>query len=266
MKQRTENKLKKIIQEILIQYPSLRMWSDNYIPLAFEKIQKEQLVTEFLYTIDPNKTVEQLIKQVGYGVRVFPNSKNIILIFDKLEEDYLNKVNKFMDKFGWYPSYIGGYMKNSGKYSQNLKNFINKNEIEVIYEPKYNEEVNLSDIKYLYHLTPDLSWNKIKSFGLTPKTQGKLSNHPERIYLLKRIDNLENYGGDVMDISFNLLDKYTYKDKVKNYYLLKIDVSKLNPKIKFFKDPNFQMGNGIWTYQNIPPNSISIEEKIDMTH
>jgi hypothetical protein len=46
---------------------------------------------------------------------------------------------------------------------------------------------------------------------------------------------------------------------------LEIDVSKLND-IVFFEDLNFWIGEGIWTYQGIPPNAISIKEKINMIY
>jgi RNA:NAD 2'-phosphotransferase (TPT1/KptA family) len=49
-------------------------------------------------------------------------------------------------------------------------------------------------------------------------------------------------------------------DKIKNYYVLKIDVSALikSGRDKFYRDPNYALG--IWTYENIPPLYI---EKID---
>jgi hypothetical protein len=48
-------------------------------------------------------------------------------------------------------------------------------------------------------------------------------------------------------------------------YLLKINLSQLKDH-KFFNDPNFFMGEAIWTYQNIPPSAISIDRKINVTY
>jgi hypothetical protein len=136
-------------------------------------------------------------------------------------------------------------------------------EHQLITEAKYNTEITLTS-KYAYHITPDLKWSKIKALGLTPKTQGKLGDHPGRIYLLTNIDNLEDYGGDINDIAFALYNVYKNKDKVKEMYLLKIDLTNLKNH-KFFEDPNFHMGEAVWTYQNIPPSVISIINKIDIT-
>lgn len=256
------------IEEIKKYYPSLKMWADHLIPSIYKEILKEQLITEFLYTVEPNKTAHQLIKQVGRDAVYINFTKrndkiiNILLTFrDKLEIN-LKQVNDFMEKFGWYPSVINE--KNGGKYSSNVTKFFGFKNITILYEAKYDEEVKITE-KYLYHLTPDLKWSKIKYAGLTPKNQMKISDHPGRIYLLKNIDNLENFGGDISDISFSLLDKYPYKDKVKEMYLLQIDTSQLENH-KFFEDPNFFMGEAVWTYQNIPPSAIIIKDKINVLY
>ena len=93
----------------------------------------------------------------------------------------------------------------------------------------------------------------------------KISDHPGRVYLLKNINNLEDFGGDLTDVAYSLLDKYPYKDKVKEMYLLEIDSSKLED-IVFFEDNNFYIGEAIWTYQGIPPNAISIKDKINVIY
>ena len=59
---------------------------------------------------------------------------------------------------------------------------------------------------------------------------------------------------------------YKYKDKINSAYLLRIDLNKLPKNISFFEDPNFKMGEAIWTYNNIPPNSIEIIQKLDLKY
>lgn len=253
---------KNLIKYIRENYPSLNVWDDYRALEAYKLIQEHQIINEFLYTVEPEKTTQQVIKQAGYGVHVNYSSNRISLTFDTLEKDYLYKVNKVMDSFGWFPAYIDN--KNGGKYSDKISNFIGKHEISIDYEAKYDTEFKLIN-QYIYHLTPDLKWPKVKHFGLTPKSQSKLSDHPGRIYFMENINDLEEYGGDLTDISFTLLDKYPHKDKVQEMYLLKIDTDKLK-NITFFEDNNFFMGNAIWTYQNIPPSAISIDRKINVTY
>jgi len=258
----------KYIDELKIKYPSLKVWADHLIPSAYQSILKEQLITEFLYTVNPIKTTEQISKQLGYIVYVDYIKRNDKIIRLKLTfkdkiENNLKQVNDFMNKFGWYPSYIDE--NNGGKYTSNITKFLGFKNITIVYEPKYeNKEIEISE-KYLYHLTPDLKWPKIRANGLTPKNQMKISDHPERVYLLKNINNLEEFGGDIEDLAFRLLEDYPNEDKVKEMYLLEIDVSKLKD-IVFFEDLNFWIGEGIWTYQGISPYAINIKEKINVIY
>ena len=56
------------IKEIKEQYPSLKMWEDNRARELYKLIQEHQLITEFLYTVDPLKTSLQISKQLGHDV------------------------------------------------------------------------------------------------------------------------------------------------------------------------------------------------------
>lgn len=258
------------ITEIKTQYPSLKHWADHCAFELYKKIQEHQLVTEFLHTVGPDMTASQLATQLGPTIgRVnFQKKDNrvvrILYTFEEELKDNLVKVNEHFNKFGWYPSYIVKDRANSGKYSEKVSSFLDFKNITVVYEAKYDIEQTLPT-EYLYHFTPDLKWPKIKAMGLTPKTQSKIANHPERIYLLTRIDNLENFGVDIPDLAFSFLNSYEYKDEVKEMYLLKIDVSKLKD-MHFFEDPNFYMGEAVWTYQNIPPFAITVYDKIDIKY
>jgi hypothetical protein len=256
-------------KDILKYYPTLRMWAEHLVPSAYRSILDEQLIKEFLYTIDPLKTTNQLNKQLGYGIVYADWLKRddkiiqIRLVFKNPLKEDITRVCKLMDKFGWYPSFIEDN-KNGGKFTSKVKDFLEFKGVNILFEPKYEDkEVKIKE-HFLYHLTPDLKWPRIKFQGITPKSQEKLSNHPSRVYLLKNIDNLEEHGGKIEDISFILLNHYPYKDMVKEMYLLKIDTIKLLPKTIFFKDNNFYMGEAVWTYSNIPPIAITIERKINI--
>ena len=133
-----------------------------------------------------------------------------------------------MDSFGWYPSHVGGYTKNAGKYSTSIDKYIGKNEVEIQYEAKYDQEVILKS-KYAYHITPDIKWPKIKTIGLTPKTQGKLANHPGRVYLVANADR-----DQLEELAYALGETSLNKDKINEMYLLQIDLSQLKDH-KFFE-------------------------------
>jgi hypothetical protein len=121
-----------------------------------------------------------------------------------------------------------------------------------------------------YHLTPDIYLDSIQKEGLTPRTESKLSPHPERIYLyLNSQSSLKTLAGALWHAS-------RYKDKVKKYHILEIDLSQLTDH-KFYADPHSAWSYiAIYTNQSIPPPAIKIlgsipveklppEEKIDDT-
>ena len=109
-----------------------------------------------------------------------------------------------------------------------------------------------------YHLTPDINIDEIKRVGLKAKTENKLENHPERIYLFL---NPESESSKYL--AAQLWNQSRQKGRIQNYYLLEIDLTQL-PGHKYFSDPSSGISSfvGIYTEQSIPPSAIKIKEKI----
>lgn len=239
------------IEKIKQLYPSLQKWSDSYAEGIYMRILNEQLIKEFLYTTDSEKLYRFISKQFGDNIMVdLENKTHIHITFRVPIEEFLTPVNNYMEKHGWFPSFIPRW----GKYSTTISKVFGIKNITITYEGKYDKEVEVD--RYLYHLTPDVLYPHIKLSGLTPKSKSSISNHPERIYLLNS-STMDEYE----DIAIKLWEELNVpqlKDAIGDYYLLQIDTSKLS-KHKFFNDPNFYMGNGaVWTYQNISPLYISV--------
>ena len=121
-----------------------------------------------------------------------------------------------------------------------------------------------------YHLTPDIYLGSIQKEGLTPRTESKLAPHPERIYLyLNPSSSLKTLARDLWHAS-------SYKDRVKKYHILEIDLTQLSDH-KFYADPDSSLSYvAIYTNQSIPPSAIKVlgtipverfppEEKVDDT-
>jgi hypothetical protein len=122
----------------------------------------------------------------------------------------------------------------------------------------YEEEEVFPKGKVAYHVTPDIYIENIKKEGLTPKSESKVDNHPERIYLYLNPES--SYKTLVSD----LWNSSKYKDKIKNYYVLEIDLTKI-PEHKFYGDSQSYFGYlGIYTTQPIPPISIKVTETISV--
>jgi hypothetical protein len=126
----------------------------------------------------------------------------------------------------------------------------------VITFEKRRQEDELPVPNFLYHLTPENKVNKILKNGLVPKAQNKLGEHPDRIYFFLQKDLTLNYKSYADDFWASGHKKETRDVK---YALLKIDTKKCQNDFKIYGDPN--MIRGVWTFNNVPPEAITIEEE-----
>lgn len=126
-----------------------------------------------------------------------------------------------------------------------------------LYENFQEEEKEVFPSKgKAYHVTPDVYIDPIKKEGLTPRTESKLSEHPERIYFYLNPESSYKY------LASSLWRASKYKDQVKKYYVLEVDLTQL-PDHHFYADPESMIGYiGIYTKQSIPPSAIKVVETI----
>lgn len=256
--------LLKKINEIKENYPSLKVWSDEASLSLYNSIQEHQLINEFITkTIDRGKTIKEFNKRFQ-NIRIFLKDKNKVEIeITNSNKSELDKIEKFMDSFGWYPSWSTLQKGIHVGHKYNRREIENANilvYVDVTFEPKYDFKLEIEQ-NFIYHVTPDILWVHIQSYGLTPKTKAKITNHPERIYFV--LENDEN----IKTLIINLFNKLSEKSKslIKKYYILKIDISKLKDKINFYEDPNY-IEKGVWAYQNVPPKYIEIEDEVLVNH
>jgi hypothetical protein len=257
------------IAEIKDEYPLLENHGDLWTIGMYEAICEEQILKEFVsQTIPANKTVKELEKRFPASNPLFnvDTSKVFSMKLPKPDFKYWSEMYKFLDTFGWYPSYIvlvdedsfWGDAKMNDKYSNELMNQMmeeasDTDTIQISMEAKYDTEQQPE--KYYYHLVPDIFLNNVELKGLTPKTKSKIAAHPERVYLLNP-GNEKEYE-TIANMLYAKTPSKETKAKIENYYLLRIDAEAIKDKVKFYNDPNFQIGNGaVWTYQNIAPKYI----------
>lgn len=124
------------------------------------------------------------------------------------------------------------------------------------FEAKFDTDV--TDLVYnkfnmkLYHISPIIYKDKILRDGLIPRSQSKLSYHPERIYM--SVDEKVS-----MNFVKHLYSTMRNKKLFDTLCLYEIDLSKC-PKKRFMSDPNCR--NAVYTMENIPPNCITLLEEI----
>lgn len=130
----------------------------------------------------------------------------------------------------------------------------------------------LIDYRYkkAYHITNKYAYEKIKKYGLLPKSKSKLSNYEYRIYLwipenLSKFD-IESYGRISlrlwnMSISNNSKhDLYGKIDINNDNVLLEIDLEKFEEdhakQLKLFGDPAYNKKSAVFTLEPIPTKYI----------
>lgn len=220
-------------------------------------------------TINIDKATEIITKQFGNlpGADIVNSNKEIITGFepqylDSKTAKYTNnqtydpnisKLIQLANNLGYFPS-VFIYEKNNEtkveKYSSTkLRQIMDEIEPDFLafaFEKKYDEVVTTP--KLVYHITDKKYLDKIKSIGLTPKTKSKLASHPERIYVSLNKDE-----------ALGLWKKMKVFIPKEQGILLTIDTNKLDNV--FYNDPNF-MNRGVYTYNNISPQSITNIEPI----
>lgn len=185
-------------------------------------------------------------KGFDFDIKIKDKDNNSLSIFLNFTYKEINEsIINLMNNMGWFPSYITIYkdnLKRGFKYDEKL---LNNSNIKIIFESKFDEKV---EDKYdkLYHVTVSNKVNKIKKVGLSPKSNHRLSNHPDRVYLTVDPNKIL--------ISFLNLDKLYGKNV--EYEILEIDNSG-SDNIELYYDPNFD--DGFYTYDNIHPDKISVK-------
>lgn len=210
-----------------------------------------------------NRLVDMCAKE-GIKINIIEDSIDISSSKIKIRIDYLDKqtidkINNLMDHYGWFPTNIKSPDNPRIKYSQGIKNYLNKRDVEIQYEAKIGEEFNISPNKTkAYHVTPDIFLDKIKNDGLKPKTESKLSDHPERIYLFLNPDETFN---QMVKALWNSLSEERRKI-IKDYYILEVDLTKISGH-KFYMDSQSSLTYAsIFTTQSIPNSAIKVIDKI----
>lgn len=145
-------------------------------------------------------------------------------------------------------------IKNINDLEKNIDEFKPRS-ITFIFESKFDEEYKEKP-RFILHVTEKKNLKKILSIGLVPKSNSKLSQHPERIYFALTYNAAVEYE----KVFARNADKH-----IDDYDILQIDMTML--KIKLMYDPNSIHRSerfGLYTYDNIPPSAISVYKEKDI--
>lgn len=111
-----------------------------------------------------------------------------------------------------------------------------------------------------YHITPDIFLNQIQQVGLVPKSESKLSYHPERIYLFMNPE----MDKEMTNVLWNATKKET-RDKINDYYVLQVDLTQI-PNHRFYLDRDSSFSYvALFTLEPIPSSAIKVIKKIPVS-
>lgn len=223
-----------------------------------------EIVSKNLYNLLIGLNINFSIKFIDNNIKLIFNFFNSIpvsqldLLFDMINSSIINRG-------GWFPSQMkitnihGLELSNKYNLSNLYLNHSQYNIVEIIYESNFGIEVfNIPD--KLYHLSITEYKTKILKYGLSPKSNNKLTSHLDRIYLCDSINDCR-YLINRMSLYYNeekLFNIYNKEKKnyVKNTIPIIFEIDNSDKFIKkLYKDPNYI--NGFYVLDNIPKNKIS---------
>lgn len=252
------------ILEIRDYYPNLANCKEPLLLSKYDEIYNEQILNEFLTkTIEKKITLNQLKQRYNTKFNKFYTFINgefgLWIDFNETQYKNIKEINKFMISFGWYPAFISNEQI-AYKDFDKIKH--TENHMLINYLEKYDAEKDITQYDYLYHVTPDISLDKILDIGLTPKNKSKLSNNPKRIYFF-----LPTHEANIISTIRDLHRKIPNPQQklIRSWYILRINIKNLPSYLKFYNDPMFDTKDGaVWTFQNIPPKFIQVYKKINI--
>jgi hypothetical protein len=238
-------------------------YNGHYHDINIKLLEKfnNNLITEgLIMSVEYEKAVEKLNKllkkyKVKGNSQIYPSSDRVQLNiyglkFLKNRKEFYDEFKSLLNLLGYY---ISNYVIDDGVSIRNDLKFdiFNQNDTFTIWVNKKFDYENGIPVN-LYHITYKRHLNKIKKQGLVTKTKNIIEKYPVRIYFFLDIDDAKNY----------TILRDLYSEELSEFVLLEIDM-RLIKKIKLYQDPKFDKDTmAIYTYDNIPPNAITIIEEL----
>lgn len=254
---------------MIIEISTYRLVKD--LILLENKLNEGLIMTHDIH--DSKKIIENFISAYfWYNIEIDINKFKILLSDGKFNTNSYLEFLILINNLGYFISNIKAKNKNNITNTINPNDFKNnylndkflQNIIEYnfVIEPKFDTAHKLKT-NILYHVTETRYLYNILKNGLVAKSKNTLSEYPERIYFVYNIEDANTY---IKSKKFYyLMNQKNAKQPIKSnfkeikYVILKIELPENNNLI-LYEDPNF-VGKGIYTYENISPKFINIENK-----
>jgi hypothetical protein len=130
--------------------------------------------------------------------------------------------------------------------------------IAFLIEPRFGTKAGYQKFqKAFYHVTDPRLESKIAKVGLVPKSKSKMSYHPERVYLVRTLDDAIM----MADFFYNYEqgDEDFDPEQHKGYSIYSVKLPRSAP---LYEDPNLTDIDGFYTTINIPPNLLRLVKRL----
>jgi hypothetical protein len=215
-----------------------------YLYETMEEGEKKTILEGLIKSYPPEKIAKYIENYFNGEVKtriVNPNDIEMIVANMPNDNNYEEAMIKIMDNLCGYKMAKKG-ISTSG------------DEIELIFEPKFQKSVNdeMREHEMLIHVSPSYNREKILKMGFCPKFKNEIFNYNDRIYFYSDRSQPEA----VLSLSLSLA--YS-KDNERNGHIFDfymIDPRKVDRNIQFHRDGMTSSGVAYWTYDNVPSNCI----------
>lgn len=214
-----------------------------------------------------------------FSIRIMPNNQIHIYIYDvtQINKNLLSGFNTKFNLMGWYNSDIYLFDNDDNEiYDKhisfsnlinNIQDYISVNNLSyvgLVLESNFDNKLE-NNYQSLFHVTKKEHLDSILKLGLSPRSNNRLSVHPDRVYLAFNKQILINDTIKFQDSDNKEHIKYInhLNGKEQKYFpdftyvLLEIK----DKNIKLYQDPNYK--NGCFTLENINPENITYLQDIE---
>jgi hypothetical protein len=189
------------------------------------------IISEGLITTYPLEKSIQILKRRFNDYNISVGEDNEIYIEGVINHDYTFAL---LNTLGYH---ITSIIQND-KQTKLEELLANQNYV-LCAEPKYDIKDIVPEI--IFHATLSKYVNKINKIGIIPKSNNKISLHPDRIYFSIKIE-------DAIKFAEYLENKYDTSSAI-------VVVSTIDLDNNFYSDINFKY-SGVYTLNNISPKNI----------
>ena len=235
----------------------------NPITLQIGKYLNEAIITTYPTDVTV-RYARDYFDRILKGFEVYDNPRPYVYIDEYKDGSGTKVIGVTSTVEPWWIKHVEkvmalcGYHKKSEVLSKQGETTLSSSVWEPTHIENCNQEIREKN-NFLLHVTPMYNLKKILKFGLFAKSKNGKFGYPPRVYFFGEHTHMANIEYLIMQLS---KDNENVKEYAKwKYALLKIDLSKVDDRVDFFKDNDCK--GAYFSTEGIDPKAISYVTDID---